>query len=121
MIGRSPRPGSTATDLRALSNPPADSFLHRNYKGPGCIGKPLLLLRTNFSSFDAIQHLPFRLRQVGHGQIDAGRKLEPQVRFAVDAQLATGQPELEDVSTGVPVHGYEVKVVARDVYTPGVV
>src|SRR5215203_1940137 len=81
----------------------------------------VLFLRTTSSSFDAIQHLPLRLRQVGHGQSDARRKLEPQIRFAVDAQLATGQPELEDVSTGVPVRGYEVKVGACDVNPLGVV
>jgi len=55
--------------------------------------------------------------------VRAGRRwgeLEPQIRFAIDAKLAPGQPELEDVPAGAPVRGYEVEVVAGGVQTLGV-
>lgn len=71
---------------------------------PRCVLLPL----------DAVQSLALRRTLVGHGQADAGRELEPQIRFLVHEKLATGQPAPEHVSTGAPVVGDEVEVVAGD-------
>src|SRR4051812_41465585 len=65
--------------------------------------------------------LPLLRCLTGHGQVDTGRELEPQVRVAVDAKFTTYQPELEDVSTGAPVGCDEVEVVASYVQALGVV
>ena len=68
---------------------------------------------------DTLDSLPLARRWVW--QADAGRKLEPEVRFEVHEKLASGQPAPEHVATGAPVRGDEVEMVAGYVQTLGVV
>src|SRR5215218_1071210 len=108
------RPAAPWLKVRSL---PCSHFMPpmiRRSAHPAGVGRAALL------TFDAVQRLPLRRRRVGCGQVDAGGKLEPQIRLAIDAKFAVSQQELEDVAAGAPVRGYEVEVVAGDVQALGV-
>ena len=72
------------------------------------VGRALLPL-------DTVQGLPFCSRLVWCWQANFRWKFEPEVPFVVYGKLATNQLAFEHVTTGAPVRGDEVEVVARDI------
>jgi hypothetical protein len=77
--------------------------------------------RRALPSLYTVHRLPLLRRRVGRGQVNPWRELEPEIRLAIDEELATSQPELEHVPTGVPLRRDEVEVVARHVQALSVV
>src|SRR5918995_1231043 len=77
--------------------------------------------RRALPSLYTVHRLPLLRRRVGRRQVNPWRELEPEIRLAIDEELATSPPELEHVPTGVPLRRDEVEVVARHVQALSVV
>ncbi len=108
-------------DMSAVAETPAGRVKHRPETWSIPVPSRPEPSRTRLRVFDAIQLVFLRRCQIWHGLVDAGRKLEVQIRLVIDAKLAASYLELEQMSPSATVLGNEVEVVTRHVEPPDVV